>query len=313
MMLQGERARPRDSRQKAHIPVSMQYSILGKIGRGAYGNVFKAVHKSGHIVALKKIKDVYNRFGLGGDIINEIASLRRLEHPLIVPLLDVHMDLEQGVAWLAFEIQHGDLYMLYKNIPQGMAPDLAKSILSQLLQAVQYCHSNQVIHRDIKPQNILVDAHNNIKLTDFGMSIPIADKAPELSPVVVTRWYRAPELLMMDSNYSTAVDIWSIALVFMEIVVGRPIFEGKSDVQQLYLVFQWLGIPRTDDWPHFTKLREDMESHTNIQLPIYPQRPLSHIVPTMSEPARALCQRMLRMCPEKRVSASEALHDPFFA
>eukprot|EP00038_Savillea_parva_P006975 m.167092 g.167092 ORF g.167092 m.167092 type:complete len:346 (+) comp12777_c0_seq1:171-1208(+) len=296
-----------DAAPLARVMRRTRYIKKEKIGQGTYGVVYKGISISPdgeeRDVALKKVRLEDDGNGVPWNAIREVASLKHLQHPKIVTMLDLVID--QNVMWLAFEYLKEDLWAMIKNKGGGLEYDVCKSILFQLLSAVDFCHRQQILHRDVKPGNVLLDEFGGIKLADFGMARPIRNGFEPYSPQVVTLWYRAPELLFEEHYYSTAIDVWSVGCVFIEMVNGEPVFQGDSDVDQLHRIFQVLGTPNEDTWPGFSKYEESMK-----KLPCYQPVDIVNVVPKMCEGGRDLCMSMLEMFPDRRISASQALQHP---
>ncbi|XP_029784825.1 cyclin-dependent kinase 3 isoform X3 [Suricata suricatta] len=205
------------------------FQKVEKIGEGTYGVVYKAKNKeTGQLVALKKIRLDLETEGVPSTAIREISLLKELKHPNIVRLLDV-VHCEKRL-YLVFEFLSQDLKKYMDSTPaSGLPLHLVKSYLFQLLEGVSFCHSHRVIHRDLKPQNLLIDELGAIKLADFGLARAFGVPLRTYTHEVVTLWYRAPEILLGSKFYSTAVDVWSIGCIFAEMVergtdmaTGRP-------------------------------------------------------------------------------------------
>ncbi|CAH2267972.1 jg8420 [Pararge aegeria aegeria] len=193
------------------------FSRVEKIGEGTYGVVYKARDKlTGKDIALKKIKLENEPEGVPSTALREISVLRDLKHPAVVQLLDVV--LADTKLFLVFEFLHMDLKKLMELTKGALKLDLVKSYLQQLLEGVAYCHSQRVLHRDLKPQNLLVDTEGHIKLADFGLARAFGIPVRAYTHEVVTLWYRAPEILLGTKFYSTAVDVWSLACIYAEMV-----------------------------------------------------------------------------------------------
>nr|XP_048307917.1 cyclin-dependent kinase 3 isoform X3 [Myodes glareolus] len=189
---------------------------IEKIGEGTYGVVYKAKNKeTGQIVALKKIRLDVETEGIPSTAIREISLLKELRHPNIVKLLDVvHREKK---LYLVFEFLTQDLKKHMESAPTPELPlNVVKSYLSQLLQGLNFCHCHRVIHRDLKPQNLLINEFGAIKLADFGLARAFGVPMRTYTHEVVTLWYRAPEILLGSKFYSTAVDLWSIGCIFAE-------------------------------------------------------------------------------------------------
>ncbi|XP_011791324.1 PREDICTED: cyclin-dependent kinase-like 4 [Colobus angolensis palliatus] len=221
-----------------------KYEKLAKIGEGSYGVVFKCRNKtSGQVVAIKKFVDSEDDPVVKKIALREIRMLKQLKHPNIVNLIEVFR--RRRKTHLVFEYcDHTLLNELERN-PNGVADGVIKSVLWQTLQALNFCHIHNCIHRDIKPENILITKQGIIKICDFGFA-RILIPGDAYTDYVATRWYRAPELLVGDTQYGSSVDIWAVGCVFAELLTGQPLWPGKSDLDQLYLLIRTRGklIPR---------------------------------------------------------------------
>uniref|UniRef100_A0A250XYX8 cyclin-dependent kinase n=1 Tax=Castor canadensis TaxID=51338 RepID=A0A250XYX8_CASCN len=222
-----------------------KYEKIGKIGEGSYGVVFKCRNRdTGQIVAIKKFLESEDDPVIKKIALREIRMLKQLKHPNLVNLLEVFR--RKRRLHLVFEYcDHTVLHEL-DRYPRGVPEHLVKSITWQTLQAVNFCHKHNCIHRDVKPENILISKHSVIKLCDFGFARLLTGPSDYYTDYVATRWYRAPELLVGDTKYGPSVDVWAVGCVFAELLTGQPLWPGKSDVDQLYLIIRTLGklIPR---------------------------------------------------------------------
>ncbi len=227
----------------------------------------------------------------------------------------VHTEGSNGrpLLFLVFEYLDFDLkQFMHSKYGKGhpMPHELAKNFCYQILLGLQHCHANAVMHRDLKPQNLLVDAKTEtIKLADFGLgrvfSLPVAKYTHE----VVTLWYRAPEILLGTKCYSTAVDIWSVGCIFAEMLLGRSLFCGECELEQLLAIFRVLGTPTSETWPGVKSLRD---WHV---YPSWKGTPLCEAVkwPTMPDTkAVDLIKSMLVLDPAKRLTTMDALKHPYF-
>lgn len=282
-----------------------EYRKLGKIGEGTYGVVYKAEDSSGRVFALKKIRLEAEDEGIPSTAIREISLLKELSHPNIVKLCDV-MHTERRLT-LVFEYLDQDLKKLLDVSEGGLMHRTVQSYLYQLLDGVAYCHQHRVLHRDLKPQNLLINREGNLKLADFGLARAFGIPVRSYTHEVVTLWYRAPDVLMGSKQYSTPVDIWSVGCIFAEMVNGRPLFPGTSDNDQLLKIFKTLGTPSPTSWPEVTELPD--------WKPDYPKcepRAWEEIVPCLDEAGIDLLSNMLKFDPNKRVSARQAMEHEYF-
>uniref|UniRef100_A0A0D9RIX0 cyclin-dependent kinase n=1 Tax=Chlorocebus sabaeus TaxID=60711 RepID=A0A0D9RIX0_CHLSB len=225
--------------------VMEKYEKLAKIGEGSYGVVFKCRNKtSGQVVAIKKFVESEDDPVVKKIALREIRMLKQLKHPNLVNLIEVFR--RKRKMHLVFEYcDHTLLNELERN-PNGVADGVIKSVLWQTLQALNFCHTHNCVHRDVKPENILITKQGIIKICDFGFARILSIPGDTYTDYVATRWYRAPELLVGDTQYGSSVDIWAAGCVFAELLTGQPLWPGKSDVDQLYLIIRTLGklIPR---------------------------------------------------------------------
>lgn len=285
-----------------------RYQKLGKIGEGTYGVVHKAKDRhSGEIVALKKIRLDAEDEGIPSTAIREIALLKELQHKSIVRLYDVvHTDKK---LTLVFEYLDQDLKKYMDHCDGALEPGILKKFLYQLLQGVAFCHHHRVLHRDLKPQNLLINFEGELKLADFGLARAFGIPVRSYTHEVVTLWYRAPDVLLGSRKYSTPVDIWSVGCIFAEMVNGRPLFPGASDEDQLDHIFRALGTPTEAIYPGIV----DLPDYDKSAFPAYAQPAnLATLVPTLDAPGLELFTGMLQYDPASRVSAAAALEHPFF-
>ncbi|XP_059125810.1 cyclin-dependent kinase 3 isoform X1 [Peromyscus eremicus] len=284
------------------------FQKVEKIGEGTYGVVYKAKNKeTGQLVALKKIRLDVETEGVPSTAIREISLLKELKHPNIVKLLDVvHREKK---LYLVFEFLTQDLKKHMDSTPtSGLPLHVVKSYLSQLLQGLNFCHCHRVIHRDLKPQNLLINQCGAIKLADFGLARAFGVPLRTYTHEVVTLWYRAPEILLGSKFYSTAVDVWSIGCIFAEMVTGKPLFPGDSEIDQLFRIFRTLGTPSEDTWPGVSQLSDYKSS-----FPKWTRKGLEEIMPRLGPEGKDLLLQLLQYDPSQRISAKTALAHPYFS
>jgi len=285
------------------------YIKVEKIGEGTYGVVYKGKHKkTGKVVALKKIRIENEDEGVPSTAIRELSILKELVHPNVVSLLDVLM--QESRIYLVFEFLSMDLKKYLDSIPDGqfMDKELVKSYTYQLLEGILFCHRRRILHRDLKPQNLLIDQKGSLKIADFGLARAFGVPVRVYTHEVVTLWYRSPEVLMGSPRYSTPVDIWSIGCIFAEMANKTPLFRGDSEIDQLFRIFRTLGTPTEEVWPGVSELPDfkvTFPNWKNNSLPVLSKR--------LGADGQNLLQEMLIYNPGDRISAKEALEHEYFA
>ena len=256
---------------------------------------------------MKKILLDVEPEGIPSTAIREICILRELQNPYIVDLRDVVASDDK--LYLIFEYVDQDLKQYLDTLPkdQSVQSGIIKSFLYQLVQAVAYLHSKRILHRDLKPQNILITKTGYVKLADFGLArtyqIPLRPYTHE----VVTLWYRAPEILLGTLEYSSALDVWSIGTIFLELLTKSPFFVGDSEIDQLYKIFRILGTPNEKVWPGVTKLRDYKRTFPN-----WSPNNFANNLHNLDHSGLDLLQKMLTYDPAARITAKEALSHPYF-
>merc|ERR1719384_2379856 len=270
-----------------------------------YGIVYKAQDQAGEIYALKTIRLEAEDEGIPSTAIREISLLKELQHPNIVPLCEI-IHTERKLT-LVFEFLDQDLKKLLDTCDGGLDTATTKSFLYQLLRGVSYCHQHRVLHRDLKPQNLLINREGALKLADFGLARAFGIPVRSYTHEVVTLWYRAPDVLMGSRKYSTPVDIWSVGCIFAEMVKGRPLFPGSTDADQLQQIFKILGTPTQASWRTITELPD-----WKPDFPIYEQQPWDAIVPELDVAGKELIERLLKYDPDQRIVGREAMEHQYF-
>ncbi len=286
---------------------------MEKIGEGTYGVVFKAREReSGQTIALKRIRLEHSDEGVPPTAIREISLLKELRHNNIVRLYDVVHS--ENLLYLVFEFLDLDLksHMDSRRLVDGGTgrPNhrLIKLYLYQMVSGIAFCHSHRILHRDLKPQNLLICRESNaLKLADFGLARAFGLPVRAYTHEVVTLWYRAPEILLGVQHYSTPVDIWSLGCIFAEMVNQKPLFPGNSETEEMMKIFQLLGTPDARIWPGLGELE-----HWNDDFPKFRPKSLAEAVPELCADGIGLLEQMLRYEPASRITAREALQHPYF-
>ncbi|KAM7259498.1 hypothetical protein ACFE04_015239 [Oxalis oulophora] len=280
-----------------------QYNILGNLfqvsskyappfqplGRGAYGIVWIDAKRT----------------------LREIKLLRHMDHENVVKIKDIIPPPDREMfndVYIVYELMDTDLHQVIRST-QSLTEDHCQYFLYQLLRGLKYIHSAHVLHRDLKPSNLLLNANCDLKICDFGLARTTSE-ADFMTEYVVTRWYRAPELLLNCSEYTAAIDIWSVGCIFLELLRRETLFPGKDYVQQLQLITELLGSPDDSDLGF---LRSDNARKYIKQLPHVPKKPFSHKFPLLSPVAIDLAQKMLVFDPSKRITVEEALTHPYLS
>ncbi|CAM0140778.1 unnamed protein product [Umbelopsis sp. WA50703] len=255
------------------------YVKMDKIGEGTYGIVYKAKHKaSNRIVALKKIRLNAHDEGVPATAIREVSLLKELKHENVIRLLDIiHND---TMLYLVFDfldivnisnsiefyidrrVLNIDVPIVYQDLrkymdtagKEGMTKVHVQSFMHQLISGLNYCHSHRILHRDLKPQNLLIDRTGKLTIADLGLSRAFGIPMRTYTHEVITLWYRAPEILLGSKHYSTSVDMWSVGCIFAEMVTLRPLFPGDSQIDELFRIFRILGTPTEEHWNGVTSL-----------------------------------------------------------
>ncbi|WWC87672.1 uncharacterized protein L201_002563 [Kwoniella dendrophila CBS 6074] len=305
------------------------YDLGAKLGEGTFGVVTKGVEiATKRVIALKKLITHNPRDGVSVTTVREIKILKSLNHPNVVPILNMVVERKipgdrsnRGEVFMVFPYMDHDLCGLLSNKDFKMSHSTAKLLMKQILEGMAYIHANNFIHRDIKTANILVDKHGLIMIADFGLartwtsteSLP-KHLSNEYTNMVVTRWYRAPELLLGDTHYTPAVDMWSLGCVLGEMYFRHPILSGDSDRDQLYQIFSKCGplnqvtFPNWDQLPGFP----DNQHHPWDKTPMD-----GHILEStpkwgMDRGGADLMIKLLTLDPNKRLTAHDALDHPWF-
>ncbi|XP_077224248.1 cyclin-dependent kinase C-1-like isoform X2 [Tasmannia lanceolata] len=300
------------------------FEKLEQIGEGHYGQVYMAREiKTGQIVALKKIRMDNEREGFPRTAIREIKILKKLRHENIIRFKEIvtftgpEKD-EQGSAdgnknkgsiYIVLEYMDHDLQRLAHRHGKRFTVPQIKCYMRQLLTGLHYCHLNQVLHRDLKGSNLLIDNEGNLKLADFGLARFFSnDHNGNLTNHVITLGYRPPELLLGTTKYGPAVDMWSVGCIFAELLYGKPILPGKDEHEQLNKIYELCGAPDEVNWPGVSKI----PWYNNLKPTRPMKRRVREVFKHFDHYALELVERMLTLDPSQRISAVDALDAEYF-
>ncbi|SCU85224.1 LAME_0D00584g1_1 [Lachancea meyersii CBS 8951] len=309
-----------------------------KLGQGTFGEVYRGVHlETQRQVAMKRtiVKAEKDLFPITAQ--REITILRKLNHKNVIKLIEMVYDYPPSNSSngangpsMTSTSQPRSFYMILPYMVADMSGILhnpriklemgaVKNILLQVFEGVNYIHCQKYMHRDIKTANLLIDHKGVLKIADFGLARSYYGAPPNLrfpggagvdakyTSVVVTRWYRAPELVLGDKNYTTAVDMWGIGCVFGEIFEKKPILQGQTDVDQGHVIFKLLGTPNQEQWPlaHYLPGAE-------LTRTTYTSSLRERFGPYLNDSGLDLLSQLLCLDPYKRLTAMAAKNHPFF-
>ncbi|TNY23453.1 cyclin-dependent protein kinase [Rhodotorula diobovata] len=291
------------------------YERLEKVGEGTYGTVYKCRQlATNQVVALKKIRLEEEDEGVPSTALREVSVLMELGQSThagaecIVKLLDV-IQLDESLS-LVFEYLDLDLKKYMDAAALFFARVVgrdAQKFMSQLLLGLAHLHSRRILHRDLKPQNLLIDKQGNLKIADFGLARAFGVPLRTYTHEIITLWYRPLEVLLGGRHYTTAVDVWSCATIFAEMASGLPLVPGDSEIDQIFRIFRLMGTPTPATWPGLVQMPDYKAS-----FPQWRPTDLRKALPEMDDAGLALLQGMLQIDPERRISAKSALRHPYF-
>ncbi|XP_031553758.1 mitogen-activated protein kinase 4-like [Actinia tenebrosa] len=296
------------------------FTNLKLVGIGGSGAVYSAIDvKTDKRVALKRA-NLLDQLSCKGAL-RQISVYKRLQHENIVSLekvvgpdgqtLDSSTNFKEfQYVFLVQELVDADLHRILQS-NKTMSEDYIKLFIYQLLRGLKYVHSANVIHRDIKPSNILVDTETLLlKIGDFGLTRvvdPDYEHKGFLTHCPSTLWYRAPELILEPDSYSNAMDIWGVGCVFAELLLGKPLFEGRHEIEQVQMILDTVG---TDD-KEFFKINSDAPEELLKSITEGPNSSLASKLPDLDAKALDLLEKMLKFSPKNRITAEEALAHPY--
>ncbi|XP_055844792.1 cyclin-dependent kinase 7 [Episyrphus balteatus] len=286
-----------------------RYEKIDFLGEGQFATVYKArdIHTD-DIVAVKKIK-IGSREeaqdGINRTALREIKLLHELQHENVIGLVDVFG--HKSNVSLVFDFMDTDLEIIIKDPKIVLTQGNIKAYMIMTLQGLEYLHMNWILHRDLKPNNLLVNSKGVLKIGDFGLAKFFGSPSRIYTHQVVTRWYRAPELLFGARQYGTGIDIWAVGCILAELLLRVPFLPGDSDLDQLTKIFQAMGTPNEENWPN-VKLLPDF-----MQFKVFPGTPLQHIFTAAPDDLIELAEKLLALCPSNRCTCSEALDMKYFS
>ena len=295
-----------------YLPI--RYKPGDLIGSGAYGAVINAFdNKTNTNIAIKKLKSITDAVDLKR-VLREVMIMKYVQHENIITLYDVIFHINKnrqlkkiGDIYLVMEKMDSDLQKIIFS-KQELSDDHYQFILYQILRAIYYLHSANIIHRDFKPSNVLINEDCTIKLCDFGMSRNLKENDLTLTEYVVTRYYRAPEIMLSSHHYSKKIDVWSVGCSFAELLTKKFLFPGENYIAQIKLIIEALGSPSEEDLNFISN--ESAKKYVR-DLGKIKKKPIEKIVNYPYPLALDLLDKMLVFNPEKRISIEDALNHPY--
>jgi len=286
-----------------------RYEKIDFLGEGQFATVFKALDKeTGQIVAVKKIKmgsRAEAEDGINRTALREIKLLQELHHPNVISLMDVFG--HKSNVSLVFDFMDTDLEIIIKDTELVLRPSDVKAYTLMTLKGLEYLHMNWILHRDLKPNNLLVTSAGVLKLGDFGLAKYYGSPNRIYTHQVVTRWYRAPELLFGAQMYGAGVDVWAVGCIMAELLLRIPFLAGDSDLDQLTKIFTALGTPTDETWKDVSSLG------SFVKFKHFPGTPLQNIFTAASDSLLEVLAQMMTLDPSKRGSCSSLLQMSYFS
>ncbi|XP_078094735.1 cyclin-dependent kinase 11B isoform X11 [Mustelus asterias] len=287
-----------------------EFQCLNRIEEGTYGVVYRAKDKkTDEIVALKRLKMEKEKEGFPITSLREINTILKAQHPNIVTVREIVVGSNMDKIYIVMNYVEHDLKSLMETMKQPFLPGEVKTLMIQLLKGVRHLHDNWILHRDLKTSNLLLSHSGILKIGDFGLAREYGSPLKPYTPVVVTLWYRTPELLLGAKEYSTAIDLWSVGCIFAEFLTQKPLFPGKSEIDQINKIFKELGTPSEKIWPGYNELPA-VKKMTFTEYPFNNLR--KRFGALLSDQGFDLMNKFLTYCPAKRITAEEALKHEYF-
>eukprot|EP00586_Coscinodiscus_wailesii_P012982 CAMPEP_0172499648 /NCGR_PEP_ID=MMETSP1066-20121228/129164_1 /TAXON_ID=671091 /ORGANISM="Coscinodiscus wailesii, Strain CCMP2513" /LENGTH=492 /DNA_ID=CAMNT_0013273507 /DNA_START=546 /DNA_END=2024 /DNA_ORIENTATION=- len=305
--------------------VDTKYNLIRVIGSGAYGVVISSLDTSTNTkVAIKMVPKAFNDEIDAKRILREIKLLKHFRHENIIGIVDMMPPLVRNVedfhdVYIVADLMETDLHRIIYS-KQSLTVDHVQYFIYQILRALKYIHSANVLHRDLKPSNLLVNSNCDLKICDLGLARGVLPDDEDinsqvggsmlLTEYVVTRWYRAPEIMLACHEYTKPIDVWSVGCIFAELLARKPYFPGEDYIDQLTIISEKLGKVSEEDLDFVTS---EKAKRFMRRLPDKSPQPLSRQFPNTPPDALDLLQRMLTVHPRKRITVSDALKHPFLA
>ncbi|XP_070504312.1 serine/threonine-protein kinase dyf-5 [Chironomus tepperi] len=282
-----------------------RYLILSQLGDGTYGTVVLGQRKDNNEkVAIKRMKRKYYSWE-EAMALREVKSLKKLSHANVVKLKEVIR--ENDILYFVFEYMQENLYQLIKDRETHFPENTIKIILLQIFAGLAFMHRHGFFHRDLKPENLLCNGPELVKIADFGLAREIRSRPP-YTDYVSTRWYRAPEVLLHSTRYSSAIDLWAVGCIASELYTFRPLFPGSSEVDQLFKICSIMGTPDKNEWPEGHRLASAIQ----FRFPECPKIPLTSVITRASQQGIHLVEDLLCWDPDKRPNAQQSQRYPYF-
>ncbi|XP_066419888.1 cyclin-dependent kinase 11B isoform X5 [Molothrus aeneus] len=287
-----------------------EFQCLNRIEEGTYGVVYRAKDKkTDEIVALKRLKMEKEKEGFPITSLREINTILKAQHLNIVTVREIVVGSNMDKIYIVMNYVEHDLKSLMETMKQPFLPGEVKTLMIQLLRGVKHLHDNWILHRDLKTSNLLLSHSGILKVGDFGLAREYGSPLKPYTPVVVTLWYRAPELLLGAKEYSTAIDMWSVGCIFGELLTQKPLFPGKSEIDQINKVFKDLGTPSEKIWPGYNELPA-VKKMTFTEYPYNNLR--KRFGALLSDQGFDLMNNFLTYYPARRITAEDGLKHEYF-
>jgi len=291
------------------------YHFVRHIGYGAFSEVWEARNMhTNEKVAVKCIRNLFSDINVAKHTLREIRLLRHFGHENLLSIKDIFIinDKESfNEIFIVIELMGTDLHRLISS-KRKLQDEHLQTFIYQILRGLKCVHSARVFHRDLKPNNVLINTNCDLKICDFGTGRGIGRKQLNMTLMeqVTTRWYRPPEGLMQATQYTSAVDVWSVGCILAELILRRPLFPGKHNYDQLDQIFSILGTPPKE---FIEKLQNEKYRNHLRGLPPKEKQPFEEVFPNANPQAIDLIEKMLRLDPEKRITVDDALAHPYLA